>query len=70
MSLTRSDLPDQDNDDYPSLSQDGSGAISAEELLEVMRAMGENPTEDEVLIIVNIIPILLVRYWLFDRYIV
>ena len=28
--------------------QDGSGAISAEELLEVMRAMGQNPTEDEV----------------------
>ena len=51
-------------------SQDGSGAISAEELLEVMRAMGENPTEDEVLIIFNINPILLVRYWLFDRYIV
>ena len=51
-------------------SQDGSGAISAEELLEVMRAMGENPTEDEVLIIFNIIPTFLLRYWLFDRYIV
>ena len=70
MSLTRSHWSDQDNDDHPSLSQDGSGAISAEELLEVMRAMGENPTEDEVLIIFNINPILLVRYWLFDRYIV
>ena len=70
MSLTRSDLPDQYNDDHPSLSQDGSGAISAEELLEVMRAMGENPTEDEVLIIFNIIPTFLLRYWLFDRYIV
>ena len=40
-------------------SQDGSGAISAEELLEVMRAMGENPTEDEVLIIFNINPLFL-----------
>ena len=29
--------------------QDGSGAISAKELLGVMRAMGQNPTEDEVL---------------------
>ena len=51
-------------------TQDGSGGISAEELLEVMRAMGENPTEDEVLIIVNIIPTFLLRYWLFDRDIV
>ena len=30
------------------LPQDGSGAISAKELLGVMRAMGQNPTEDEV----------------------
>ena len=28
--------------------KDGSGAISAKELLGVMRAMGQNPTEDEV----------------------
>ena len=28
--------------------QDGSGAISSKELLGVMRAMGQNPTEDEV----------------------
>ena len=70
MSLTRWHWSDHDNDDHPSLSQGGSGAISAEELLEVMRAMGENPTEDEVLIIFNINPILLVRYLLFDRYIV
>merc|ERR1711941_94877 len=32
-----------------SLLQDGSGAISSEELLGVMRAMGQNPTEDELL---------------------
>ena len=70
MSLTRWHWSDHDNDDHPSLSQDGSGAISAEELLEVMRAMGENPTEDEVLIIFNIIRTFLLRYWLFDRYIV
>ena len=30
------------------LWQDGSGAISSKELLHVMRAMGQNPTEDEV----------------------
>ena len=29
--------------------QDGSGAISADELLHVLRAMGQNPTEDELL---------------------
>ena len=29
--------------------QDGSGAISHSELLGVMRAMGQNPTEDELL---------------------
>ena len=29
--------------------QDGSGAISSKELLGVMRAMGQNPTEDELL---------------------
>lgn len=28
--------------------QDGSGAISSRELLYVMRAMGQNPTEDEL----------------------
>ena len=28
--------------------QDGSGAISSKELLGVMRAMGQNPTEDEL----------------------
>ena len=31
------------------LRQDGSGAISSKELLHVMRAMGQNPTEDELL---------------------
>ena len=30
-------------------SQDKSGAISHMELLGVMRAMGQNPTEDELL---------------------
>merc|ERR1712106_1088338 len=34
---------------FDAFDKDGSGAISAEELLEVMRAMGQNPTEDEVL---------------------
>ena len=29
--------------------KDGSGAISSKELLGVMRAMGQNPTEDELL---------------------
>ena len=29
--------------------KDGSGAISSSELLGVMRSMGKNPTEDEVL---------------------
>ena len=29
--------------------QDGSGAISSKEVLGVMRAMGQNPTEDELL---------------------
>ena len=34
---------------YKALIKDGSGAINAIELLGVMRAMGENPTEDDVL---------------------
>jgi len=34
---------------FDEFDKDGSGAISAQELLGVMRAMGQNPTEDEVL---------------------
>merc|ERR1712176_1209874 len=34
---------------FDAFDKDGSGAISAEELLGVMRAMGQNPTEDELL---------------------
>ena len=33
---------------YILVYQDGSGAISSKELLGVMRAMGQNPTEDEL----------------------
>ena len=29
--------------------QDGSGTISNKELLQVMRSIGQNPTEDEIL---------------------
>ena len=29
--------------------QDGSGTISTKELLQVMRSIGQNPTEDEIL---------------------
>ena len=31
------------------LFQDGSGTISTKELLPVLRSMGQNPTEDEIL---------------------
>jgi hypothetical protein len=34
-------------------SQDGSGTISTKELLGVMRSMGQNPTEDELLALVT-----------------
>ena len=34
------------------LTQDGSGTISTKELLGVMRSMGQNPTEDELLALV------------------
>ena len=33
----------------PNLFQDGSGSITTKELLYVMRSIGQNPTEDEVL---------------------
>ena len=36
----------------PSFLQDGSGTISTKELLGVMRSMGQNPTEDELLALV------------------
>ena len=32
-----------------SKNQDGSGTISTKELLQVMRSIGQNPTEDEIL---------------------
>jgi calmodulin len=34
---------------FDEFDKDGSGAISSKELLGVMRAMGQNPTEDELL---------------------
>jgi Ca2+-binding EF-hand superfamily protein len=34
--------------------QDGSGTISTKELLQVMRSIGQNPTEDEILELVPI----------------
>merc|ERR1711872_384967 len=37
---------------FDEFDTDGSGTISPEELLGVMRAMGQNPTEDELLNIV------------------
>ena len=34
---------------FQEFDKDGSGTISTKELLPVMRSMGQNPTEDEVL---------------------
>merc|ERR1719430_585374 len=36
-------------DEFDTFSKDKSGTISPEELLGVLRAMGQNPTEDELL---------------------
>ena len=35
--------------DLISLLQDGSGTITTKELLPVLRSIGQNPTEDEIL---------------------
>ena len=35
--------------DFVSLLQDGSGTITTKELLPVLRSIGQNPTEDEIL---------------------
>ena len=37
---------------FDEFDKDGSGAISTKELLGVMRSMGQNPTEDELLALV------------------
>ncbi len=39
----------------PFLWQDGSGTISTKELLPVLRSIGQNPTEDEILNLVGVI---------------
>ena len=37
---------------HNSLNQDGSGTITTKELLPVLRSIGQNPTEDELLSLV------------------
>ena len=57
MSLTTLDLSYRAHSWFPILQnlcclftlQDGSGTISTKELLPVLRSMGQNPTEDEIL---------------------
>ena len=46
--MTRSVRSERENEKSRLNDQDGSGAISSKELLGVMRAMGQNPTEDEL----------------------
>ena len=48
-SLIRFELNDLINFYVLPFSKDGSGSISTKELLGVMRSMGKNPTEDEIL---------------------
>jgi len=40
---------------FDEFDKDGSGTISTKELLGVMRSMGQNPTEDELLALVFLI---------------
>jgi len=51
--MTAADITNLENAEFKEafdyFDKDGSGSISSDELLQVMRAMGQNPTEDELL---------------------
>lgn len=51
--MSAQDLQNLENAEFKEafdyFDKDGSGSISSDELLQVMRAMGQNPTEDELL---------------------